>query len=129
MIEDPSPQVRRELAIALRGEKSPVAASLWTKLALAYDGKDRWYLEALGIGAEGQWDEFFAAWQKHLGEQWNQPRHHDIIWRARAPAACEYLGQMIREAKTVKEQERYFRALDFHDAAETQLALAAIVAK
>ena len=85
LVDDPSPQVRRELALALRGESSSVAANLWTKLALAHDGKDRWYLEALGIGAEGQWDQFFAAWEKQVGEQWNQPRHRDIIWRARTP--------------------------------------------
>jgi hypothetical protein len=39
---DPSPQVRREVAIAIRGINSPEAAKVWTALATEYDGKDRW---------------------------------------------------------------------------------------
>lgn len=129
MLDDPSAQVRRELAIALRGEQSSRAADAWTSLALAHDGKDRWYLEALGIGAEGQWDEFFANWKKKVGKQWNKPKHHDIIWRARTPLACEHLGQIIRDATTAEDQERYFRAFDFHDGPAKEMSLKAIVSK
>jgi len=44
------PQVRREAILALRGtiQKKPLSVA---DLALQHDGKDRWYLEALGIGA------------------------------------------------------------------------------
>ena len=45
-------EVRREAAISLRFTKGSDAAKTWTRLALKYDGKDRWYLEALGIGAD-----------------------------------------------------------------------------
>ena len=62
LVNDPDPQVRRECAIALHHNKSPEAAELWATLATRHDGKDRWYLEALGIGADKQWDKFFAAY-------------------------------------------------------------------
>src|SRR6266478_65078 len=61
LVMDHSPPVRRECAIALRRCGSPTAPKLWAQLAQQYDGVDRWYLEALGIGAEGRWDPFFDA--------------------------------------------------------------------
>jgi hypothetical protein len=54
LAKDGSPQVRRECAIALRHSGSPDASAIWVTLAQQYDGKDRWYLEALGIGADKQ---------------------------------------------------------------------------
>ena len=51
----------------LRHNTSPKAAELWADLAVQHDGKDRWYLEALGIGADKQWDLFFSAWLKGRG--------------------------------------------------------------
>ncbi|MGI9471381.1 MAG: HEAT repeat domain-containing protein, partial [Rubripirellula sp.] len=129
MVDDTSPQVRREVAILLRGETSDEAASVWTKLALMHDGQDRWYLEALGIGAAKQWDSFFREWQRQVGEDWNQPRHHDIIWRARTPAACRYLTKIIAESPTAELQQRYFRALDFHSGDEKRIALKSLVAQ
>ena len=71
LVKDPSPQVRRELIIALRGKKSVEAARLWTDLALQYDGKDRWYLEALGIGADKNWDQYFSTWKQQVGDDWS----------------------------------------------------------
>jgi len=51
------PAVLRECAIALRHQKGPDAAHLWKLLAWDH-GKDRWYLEALGIGADRNWDNY-----------------------------------------------------------------------
>ncbi|PYJ06675.1 MAG: hypothetical protein DME25_06130 [Verrucomicrobia bacterium] len=56
LAQDASARVRRECAIALRHNPSPEAPKLWAGLAARYDGQDRWYLEALGIGADRQWD-------------------------------------------------------------------------
>ena len=76
LLGDPSPQVRREIAILLRDPdpammlppylyKDQVQPSKeWldamTQLAGQYDGKDRWYLEALGIAARGREDALYA---------------------------------------------------------------------
>ena len=64
---DSSAQVRRECAIALRHQASPEAPTLWAALAQQHDGTDRWYLEALGIGADGQENAFFNAWMAAVG--------------------------------------------------------------
>ncbi|MEO8473429.1 MAG: PVC-type heme-binding CxxCH protein [Chryseolinea sp.] len=126
LIKDPSPQVRRELAIALRGNKSKEAANLWTDLALQYDGKDRWYLEALGIGATDNWDLYFDTWKTKVGTAWNTPANSDIVWRSRSKDAMPLMAQLI---KTSDEHQmlRYFRSFDFQTDASKQKILADLV--
>jgi len=115
MTDDPSPMVRREAAIALRYEDDPSAAALWTALARRHDGADRWYLEALGIGADRHWERFFDSWLATVGPQWNSPAGKDIVWRSRAPAALPLLAELILAPDTPEaERLRYFRAFDFH---------------
>lgn len=128
LVRDRSPQVRRELAIALRHHTSPAAPGLWAQLAEQHDGQDRWYLEALGIGADRQWEAYFAAWLKEAGNDWNTAAGHDIIWRSRAPAACEYLARILKDEATPEDQKaRYFRAFDFQTGPEKELALKSLL--
>jgi hypothetical protein len=81
-----------------------------------YDGKDRWYLEALGIGADKQWDTFFAAWQKEAGNAaLSNPAGRDIVWRARTGASVPLLASLAADSKEPMESRlRYFRAFDFN---------------
>jgi HEAT repeat protein len=51
-VDDPSPAVRREVAIALRDVPFDQCKDLLVKLTTAYDGTDRFYLEAVGIAAD-----------------------------------------------------------------------------
>ncbi len=88
VIGDASPQVRRELAIALRFDQSAAMPKLWSELAVQHDGKDRWYLEALGIAAELRWPECFAEYMKVASNASDEARR-DIIWRSRAPEAAQ----------------------------------------
>ncbi len=118
---DPSAAVRRELAIALRHCKDPRAAKLWAELAMQHDGSDRWYIEALGIGADKQWDRYFQAWLDRVGDKWNTPGGRDIVWRSRSPKACHFLAEIIATTPNEQEQLRYFRAFDFHSG-EAKLA-------
>jgi putative membrane-bound dehydrogenase-like protein len=114
VVHDASPAVRRDAAIALRHHKSPRAAELWAELAQQHDGKDRWYLEALGIGADRQWDAYFDAWLKLAGSKWNTPSGRDIVWRSRAAKTSEYLAKIITDpAVPDAELPRFFRAFDF----------------
>ena len=117
LVNDPSPQVRRECAVALRELKGKDVAKFWTALALKHNGKDRWYLEALGLAARGRWDECFTAWQTKVGDNWNTPAGRDIVWRARTPLAMPYLAKIVADPKTDSAARlRYFRAFDFHQA-------------
>lgn len=124
LVNDPSAQVRRECAIALRFEPSELGAKLWAELAAQHDGSDRWYLEALGIGAQGQEDKYFKAWLSKVGDQWNTAAGRDIVWRSRSKHAPEYLVKIVSD-KTLPEAEqaRYFRALDFITGPEKDAAL------
>lgn len=123
LAKDPSPQVRREVIIALRGVGTAEAAEHWATLALQYDGKDRWYLEALGIGASEDWDFYFNTWKNAVGKNWNSHTGKDIVWRSRSKFAIPLLGELIRESDE-KEMLRYFRAFDFHTDQSKQQVLA-----
>ncbi|WP_347157929.1 PVC-type heme-binding CxxCH protein [Pontibacter chitinilyticus] len=116
VVKDPSPQVRREAAIALRHNKSAEAPALWATLAQQYDGKDRWYLEALGIGADEQWDSYFTAYRQKVGDKLGDKASQDIVWRSRTGQALPYLAHNITDANTSSgDRAKYFRAFDFID--------------
>ncbi|MHA3774576.1 PVC-type heme-binding CxxCH protein [Verrucomicrobiota bacterium sgz303538] len=112
LVRDPNPQVRREIALSLYGAKK--IADLWAALAAQHDSKDRWYLEALGIGSTGNEDACFDAWLQMVNGNWNTPAGRDIIWRLRSAKSAEYLAKVLTEkAAPDTELPRYLRAFDF----------------
>jgi putative membrane-bound dehydrogenase-like protein len=124
LAKDPSAQVRRECAIALRHSNAPEAPKLWATLAQRHDGKDRWYLEALGIAMDKQEEQFFEAWLATVGEHWNTPAGRDIIWRSRSTKAPALLTRIITDkSATAKEREHFMRSLDFIKGPEKDAAL------
>ena len=50
------------------------------KLADKYNGADRWYLEAVGIAANGREKEVLAAWQKDHQNK-DSKNNEGIAWR------------------------------------------------
>ena len=107
-------RVKAEMAVALRYIGTPAAAALWTELALAYDGVDRWYLEALGIGADIHADVYFNTWLTKGWEQMNQKNARDIIWSIHARESVPLLQEMIKDpARSPEELARYIRAFHF----------------
>lgn len=129
---DESPAVRRECAIALRHTKTPEAAELWSALALLHDGKDRWYLEALGLASDLNADACLTTYlAKTAGKQ--PAGFNDIIWRVRAKAALPLLVKSIKDQNTsATDKNRYIHAFDFHpkspekDAALVEIATAGL---
>ena len=114
LADDPSPHVRRECAIALRGNSSRQAPALWARLATQHVAGDRWQLEALGIGAEGNWDSHLRAWLALVGGDWNTPAGRDILWRSRASLTPGYLARILSALGLQSDEaERYLRAFDF----------------
>ncbi len=127
LAKDSSPQVRRECAIALRHSAWPDAPKRWAQLAAKHDGKDRWYLEALGIGADKHEEEFFAAWLKEVKGEWDTPAGRDIVWRSRSTKAIPMLVKLITaKDATASDKDRYLRALDFIQGPEKEQALVEI---
>ena len=114
LAKDSSAHVRREVLVTMADKKSgKVPAKLWVDLANKHDGKDRWYLEALGIAARGREAELFDAWLSQV-KKWDTAAGRDIIWRMRTPKAASFLAKIITSADTkAAEKERYMRALDF----------------
>lgn len=127
VVDDEDASVRREAAIALRFSKSDEMPGLWAKLAAKHDGQDRWYLEALGIGATLRWDECLESYIKTVGD-WNTAAGRDVIWRSRAKATPALLAKILQtEGMTEEEQARYFRAFDFLTGPEKDQALESLL--
>lgn len=115
LINDTDAQVRRECALALHHNKAPEAAELWTTLATKHDGKDRWYLEALGIGADDQWNTFFPTYLSKVKDPLQSEASRDIVWRSRTSAASNYIAQLASDKQVaLNNRLRYFRAFDYN---------------
>jgi hypothetical protein len=124
LAHDSSAQVRRDCAIALRHSHSPEAPKLWATLASQHDGNDRWYLEALGIGADRQWDSFLDTWLASVSEKWNTPAGRDIVWRSRAKKTAGLLVKILSDKNlSATERDHYFRSFDFISGPEKDAAL------
>ncbi|MEO2023222.1 MAG: HEAT repeat domain-containing protein, partial [Pirellulaceae bacterium] len=128
LVRDDSALVRRECAVSLHRLDSPEAVQLWVELAQQHDGKDRWYLESLGIGEVGKETACLNAWQKRVGEKWKTAGNRDVVWRSRAPEAAMLLAELLLDSDVpATEHPRLLRALDFHDGQSRQSALAALL--
>lgn len=116
LAKDQSAQVRRECAIALRFLSGSEKAALLVQLARQVEPGDRWGVEAIGIGAGGDWDAVLAA----AGEN-----DSDLIWRSRGQNSAsvkvaQIHGLLLKAAAdsgngSALQQElaRHFRSLDF----------------
>lgn len=137
-VNDPSPAVRREILLgmheawrkdALVGANAAESLTeAWAQLAQQYDGKDRWYLEALGIAAEGHWDECLQALEQVSNAEWqSSSAARDIWWRSRGAETSERLAAIIADPQTpLAELPRYFRALDFQPHEPMQATVAGL---
>ena len=121
LLSDPSAHVRRECATALRTVKSPRAAVFWAQLASRHVAGDRWSLEALGIGADDNWDSCLDTWLEVIGKNWNSPTGRDILWRSRAAATPEFLARILSGPEGLEAgAARYLRAFDFQPASDSK---------
>jgi len=116
LASDPSPAVRRECALALAGHAGERADAAWATLALQHTAGDRWETEALGIGADDQWDGRLAAWMERVGDGWKAPAGREIVWRSRGRRSAESLVRLLEQSGvTTAEGLALVRALDFQD--------------
>lgn len=108
MAKDPSPAVRREVAISLRDVPLSESQDIILELARGFDGQDRWYLEALGMAADGKEEELYPFLREQLGASdpvdWDA-RFAGIAWRLHPAVALEDLRQRASSPQ-VPESER-----------------------
>jgi putative membrane-bound dehydrogenase-like protein len=129
LVKDNDIQVRRECALTLRHSSAPEAPALWALLAAKNDGTDRWYLEALGMGADRQWAGFFAAYLTMVPDPLLTEGSRDIVWRARTDEALPYLVKLASDPKLpVSTRLKYFRAFDFYNGEKKSKALIGLLA-
>ena len=110
LLRDESPQVRREMVLSIRDAnpalmlppyiyKDQVQPTVeWldamTQLVSQYDGKDRWYLEAIGIAARGREDALYARLKSgDKGEAFNQ-----VVWELRPRTALPDLMSVLNDS-------------------------------
>ncbi|MCP5539392.1 MAG: c-type cytochrome [Akkermansiaceae bacterium] len=110
---DEDAAVRREVALSMRDQPHDVALQILSDVAKGYDGKDRGYLEAFGIGATGKEDELFRLLKPELGgddsRRWSDA-FADIAWRLHPPRAVDDFA--VRAGSDVVAFEQRKRALD-----------------
>ncbi|MFN7922901.1 MAG: PVC-type heme-binding CxxCH protein [Bryobacteraceae bacterium] len=121
---DPSPAVRREVAVLMQHYQGPEAAKALVALARGYDGKDRWYLEALGIGMEGKEQEMVSRLERAFPGPWDS-RLAAFFWRMRAPETLPGLvaaagNEQLATAQRIEAMEAV--AVQKEEAAMTAVA-------
>ncbi len=131
----------RECAIALRSQKWSAGegggfpqeeAQMWAWCARQHLGNDRWYLEALGIGAAKNWDACLEKYLATGGKDFHKTlrpelrdayakQYRDIIWRSRATKTPTLLAEIVSSKDTpTDELPRMFRAFDFQKDSSTK---------
>ncbi|HSJ04832.1 MAG TPA: PVC-type heme-binding CxxCH protein, partial [Verrucomicrobium sp.] len=109
MATDVSPAVRREVALSMRDIPVDQSGPILVAVAKGFDGKDRTYLEALGLGSAGKTRQVFALIQQSFGAQaadaasWSDAFAR-IAWRFSSPDAVPALKDRILDGKLTRDQ-------------------------
>lgn len=108
-VNDESPAVRREAALALRDLPAEGATKLMVSLAKQFDGEDPWYLNALGIAATGKEEQAFAAIKQAIGNndplQWDK-KFAAIAWRMHPVTAIKDLQARANSQELTNEDRK-----------------------
>ena len=110
LAKDPSAAVRRDVALSLRHLDAAQSIPVMVELLQAYDGKDKNYLEAIGLGAANKENAVWLGLKKSL--EMNDPLKWSdsfvkVTWRLWPSAAVADLA--VRAASdTLSAQEREF---------------------
>lgn len=134
-----SPAFRREVAIAMRFD--PKLAHRWNVWSSTHDGKDRWMIEALGIGAGDHWDDIREAFEQNdQGDRDYAKGGVDRIWRFKDANTAVEIGnllthpegrRLLNEFSNKKPQDllRALQLLQYHHREEVSKAALTIFLK
>lgn len=107
VVTDPSPAVRREAAIALRFDESAEAARLLGEASASNQPQDRYFIEAVGIGAENKWEALYKA----LSDL-DQLDEADLAWRK--GSALGNMGELVVRGRAGTSAKRLEEAIVYH---------------
>lgn len=106
---DNSPAVRRAVAIALKDLSLDESRSILLTLVEGYDGKDRWYLTALGIALEGKEEAFYPDLLKHFEvidpEKWSESLAN-LVWELHPSSSVKALQKRAVSEEVATEQRK-----------------------
>ena len=113
-----SPAVRREAALALRDQPFERTKDIFAALARGYDGRDRWYLEALGYAAAGQEPRVYRHTMASLGSndatRW-KPAVADLAWRLHPASAIRDITAYATSDQPIERRRKMLVALGVMD--------------
>ncbi len=127
MVNDKSAAVRREVALSMRDVPLAQSQDILVKIAKGFDGKDRTYLEAFGLGSDGKEKEIYQAVAKTMGgsagDKWSDAFAW-IAWRLHTPEAISGLKARAASSKVSTAQRKLaMDALAFVKAPEAATAM------
>lgn len=107
---DPAPEIRAETALAVRYQSFEKAREVLINVAIGYDGKDRSYLESLGLGAghhtEALWRAVGQEIKPGAPAEWSE-RFARLTWRLMPEAAVASLKTRAAAAALSPEQRKF----------------------
>lgn len=123
MASDSDAAVRREVAVTLRDVPAEQSVPILVKIAQQFDGKDRTYLDALGLGSEGKEAQVYAA----LKPSWDDA-FAKIAWRLHpTEAVSDFKARALNDQLTPDQRTLMLTAIAFtpgREAAGAMLELA-----
>ena len=126
---DGSSAVRREVALSLNGVAIEQSRDILVKLAAGFDGVDRWYLEALGTGAEGKEEAVYSAVLSSLPQDplaW-EARGAGIAWRLHPVSSIDaFAARAAASTLSPEARQQALVALAFINDPRAAQAMAAL---
>ncbi len=104
MASDKSPAVRREVALTLRDVPADQSVPLLVKIAKQFDGKDRAYLEAFGMGSEARKTKFTPL--STLGDMGGAPEKWSDAFADRVAFVSGRSRGRVQIARSVRETQQ-----------------------
>jgi putative heme-binding domain-containing protein len=110
MASDPSPQVRREVALSLRDLPAAKTADIFVELARRCDTTDKNSLEAIGLGAANQesaiWIALHKALQPGPPSEWPESFAR-LTWRLWGAASLDHLKARALDLSLTLDQRKF----------------------
>jgi len=133
LAKDPSIAVRREVALAMRDQPTKEAIDIVVELAKSYDGKDPWFLEAIGTACTNKEDSIYNRIYEELGGDdplmWSKP-FSKLAWRMHRGRDAENFKKRALSLKlSLSERKEALTALGFMPDKEAALVMVEIAEK
>ncbi|NOX99762.1 MAG: c-type cytochrome, partial [Verrucomicrobia bacterium] len=130
---DPSPAVRREVALSCRNLTLDDSRDTLVNVAKKFDGSDRAYLEAFGIGSTGKESGIYAAVKGAIGNddplKWSEAFAR-IAWRLHPQQSIDDLRvRALSDKLAASDRKLAMTAIAFNDSSEAAKAMLKVAAQ